>query len=49
MPECYVINGPSLREAQRNFIECGAAEKRCVDFSRRSNKSDKKFMDWKPL
>ncbi|MDO6450346.1 CPCC family cysteine-rich protein [Oceanobacillus profundus] len=42
-------NTPSLREAQRNYIEFGACEKRCIEFVRKPNEKDMKDQNWKPL
>ncbi|MFB7142839.1 CPCC family cysteine-rich protein [Gottfriedia sp. NPDC056225] len=42
-------NIPSLRQAQINFIEYGACEKRCIEFVRKPNERDKKDPNWKLL
>ncbi|GIN93637.1 membrane protein [Siminovitchia terrae] len=42
-------NTPSLRKAQRNYIEFGACEERCIEFVRKPNKKDEKDQNWKPL
>lgn len=42
-------NEPSLREAQKNFIEFGCSEKRFLSYVRPPNSTDTKDPDWKPL
>ncbi|WP_212972005.1 CPCC family cysteine-rich protein [Bacillus sp. J14TS2] len=42
-------NIPSLRKAQKNFLEFGACEERCIEFVRKPNKFDIKDPNWKPL
>ncbi|MBD8028268.1 hypothetical protein H9636_16610 [Ureibacillus sp. Re31] len=39
----------SLRQAQKNFIEFGACEERCIEFVRKPNKQDEKDVQWKRL
>lgn len=42
-------NIPSLRQAQKNYLELGACEERVIEFVRKPNKKDEKDSDWKPL
>ncbi|MEK9197184.1 CPCC family cysteine-rich protein [Ureibacillus sp. FSL E2-3493] len=42
-------NIPSLRQAQKNFIEFGACEERCIEFVRKPNEQDEKDVHWKRL
>jgi len=42
-------NVPSLRQAQKNFIEWGACEKRFIKFVRKPNENDIKDIDWESL
>lgn len=42
-------NIPSLRQAQKNFIEFGACEERCIEFVRKPNEKDEKDVHWKQL
>ncbi|WP_431309038.1 CPCC family cysteine-rich protein [Halalkalibacter lacteus] len=38
-----------LKKAQRNYIEFGACEERCIEFVRKPNRKDEKDQNWKPL
>jgi hypothetical protein len=42
-------NEVSLRQAQKNYIEFGACEKRVINHVRLPNENDKKDENWKPL
>jgi hypothetical protein len=42
-------NVPSLRQAQKNFIEFGAKEFTRVKYVRKPSKSDERNLNWKPL
>ncbi|MDW8801353.1 CPCC family cysteine-rich protein [Clostridium sp. A1-XYC3] len=42
-------NGVSLRQAQKNFIEFGASDKKVLKYVRKPNKNSVKDENWKPL
>ncbi|MBY0146828.1 CPCC family cysteine-rich protein [Neobacillus niacini] len=42
-------NGPSLRQAQKNFIEFGAKEFRKTKYTRKPSITDQKDPNWKAL
>ncbi len=41
-------NGPSLKEAQRNFKEFGAVEKRLISQVKKPNSKDREDKDFRP-
>lgn len=42
-------NVPSLKQAQKNFIELGACEKGCIEFVRKPDENDIRDVKWKCL
>lgn len=42
-------NIPSLRQAQKNFIEFGACEKEMICYTLKPDLDDIKDKDWKPI
>ncbi|WP_379163191.1 CPCC family cysteine-rich protein [Paenibacillus sp. sgz5001063] len=42
-------NKVSLRQGQKNFIEFGACEERCIQFVRKPNDDDVRDPHWLPL
>lgn len=42
-------NVPSLRQAQKNFVEFGAYRKDRLELVREPNEKDLKDLEWKPL
>ncbi|MEI3609401.1 CPCC family cysteine-rich protein [Pseudogracilibacillus sp. SO10305] len=42
-------NIPSLKQAQRNFLEFGASEKGCIEYVRKPNETDIKDINWSPF
>lgn len=42
-------NVPSLKQAQKNFIEFGACEKKLLEFTRKPHEEDIREAQWKPF